>query len=730
MTPSLFSTQWYRVARVCPRLRAQVRVQRQHWRGQRWYVLSDSSAGRQHRINEAAYQFIGRCDGQRTVHEVWRALLDAQSDAQVAAAAVAFTAPSQDEVLALLGQLSELDLLQTDRAGSAQALTQRRSERSSKRRRHMLNPFSFRLPLGDPQPLLAKLDGLAQAVFQPWVGWCWCVLMLGMLCWAASEWGSLRAQAAQVAQVHLGAPCVLLAVLIYPLMKALHELGHALAVRRWGGEVHEAGIGLLFLVPAPYVDASAANAFPRRGQRAIVGAAGILVELSLAALAFCVWLATQAGVVHSTALAVMLVGAGSTLLFNGNPLLRFDAYFVLCDALALPNLAQRSGTWWSHHLGCWLLGSAGELPTHASSERKWLWAYAPLSWAYRVVLSLGLVLWLGGQWLWLGAAACVYVVVTVLLQPLVNWAQQAIAHAQPGAQLARLRLRLALAAGALALGLFVLPLPLSTVAPAVVWLPDQAQVRPEVDGFIAHILVADGAPVKAGDLLIQLSNPELQSQWEQLSSRLEGLQVEQFQQLLRDPNAAQNLVLDIQRLQAQAARLQERIQQLQLRAQVDGRLSLPKAQDLLGSYLHQGTTVGYVLAPDALRVRAAVSEADVHLVRNRWVAASVRLTDAPDHVFTATRTGDVPAATHALPSAALADVGGGPIASDPSDPADKQGRHSLAPVFLLDLSLPGHHLQRVGGRAWVRIEHGHEPLALQAYRRASQLFLQHFSPSA
>jgi putative peptide zinc metalloprotease protein len=120
MTTPLFSAQWYRVARLRPRLRAQVRVQRQHWRQQRWYVLSDAANGRQHRINEAAYQFIGRCDGQRTVHEVWHALLDAQTDAGAQVDGVTlFTAPSQDEVLALLGQLSELDLLQSDRAANA-----------------------------------------------------------------------------------------------------------------------------------------------------------------------------------------------------------------------------------------------------------------------------------------------------------------------------------------------------------------------------------------------------------------------------------------------------------------------------------------------------------------------------------------------------------------------------------------------------------------------------------
>jgi len=93
MSATLYSAQWYRIARLRPRLRAQVRARRQHWRGQRWYLLSDEATGRQHRLSEAAYQFIGRCDGQRSVQEVWSALLESRPD----------DAPTQDEVLALLG---------------------------------------------------------------------------------------------------------------------------------------------------------------------------------------------------------------------------------------------------------------------------------------------------------------------------------------------------------------------------------------------------------------------------------------------------------------------------------------------------------------------------------------------------------------------------------------------------------------------------------------------------
>ena len=713
MSASLFSDRWYRIARLRPRLRPQVRVQRQRWRDQQWYLLTDEATGRQHRIDESAYGFVGRCDGERSVQEVWNTLLETAGDA----------APTQDEVLDLLGRLGELELMQSDRPADVESSLQRRDDGRRRRRRTTVNPFSFRLPLGDPTRWLARLDPLGRALFRPAAFHAWLAAMALALLAVAIEWPALRSHAAQ----HWSSTASLaMASLIYPLMKALHELGHALAVRRWGGEVHEVGIGLLFFMPAPYVDASAATAFARRSQRAAVGAAGLVVELALAALGLGLFLLTQPGLVHDVAFGVLFIGTASTLLFNGNPLLRFDAYHVMCDLFDVPNLASRSSAWCGHRLGRLLLGGRGEAPPHAAGERDWLWAYAPLSLAYRAVLSVALVLWLGGQWLLLGLFAFVYSTATVLLRPLAGWARQSLAAAQPGREQARLKLRLGLLAVAAATALFVVPLPLVTIAPAVVWLPEKAQVRPEVDGFVAELPVADGAQVEPGDLLVRLDNPELLAQREQLESRLDGLRVEHFQQLLRDASAAQNLTLDLERAQAELQRLGERVAQLEVRAQVAGTLAMPRQADLLGAYRRHGSTLGHVLAPAEMRVRAAIAEPDAYLVRHRLQHASVRLADAPGVVLAAASQGGIPAATRQLPSAALADTGGGPYAADP---AEKDGLHSLEPVFVVDLSLPGHALARVGGRAWVRFDHGSEPLALQAYRRAAQLFLRQFSPT-
>lgn len=713
MTQSLFSAQWNRVARLQPRLRPQVRIQRLHRRGEHWYVLSDASTGRQHIVNESAYQFIGRCDGHHDVQRVWDAVLENQGD----------TAPTQEEIVQLLARLNEHELLQCDHATDTEGLFQRSEERSREKRRRLVNPFAFRFPLGDPSGWLSRLDALAAFLFRPFMFWLWlAVVVLGALL-AAANWGELQAQA----RASLAAPGNLaIAWLVFPLVKSVHELGHALAVRRWGGEVHEVGIALLVLVPAPYVDASASAGFAQRSRRAAVAGAGVMVETTLAVAALLVCLNVQPGLVRDVAFVVMAIGGISTLVFNGNPLLRFDAYFVLCDLLDLPNLAARSASHWSHLVYRHLLRVPTEAPQAARGETPWLLLYAPLSFAYRLGVSVALILWFGSKWFLLGLFVAVYVAVSMLLRPLALWCKGALAAAAPGRELRRTRFGIALLAAIPGLLLFVVPAPLTTVAPAVVWLPENAHVRPEVDGFIAELPRRDGDMVQPGDLLVVLENPELKAARHQLLSRLDGLQAELYQLLLRDPVGARNLMEQVDRTEAELRRSEQRIGQLEIRAQVAGRLVMPRQADMPGRFGHQGEDLGYVLNPATLRLRAAVPEMDAHLVRNRTRRVEARLADAPETPLPARLAQDEPAASYLLPSAALGERGNGPYATDPADP---QGRRSLAPVFLVDVTLPGVTLVRVGSRSWVRFDHGSEPLAFQALRRTSQLFLKHFDPT-
>ena len=714
MRESLFSPLWYRVAAQHPQLRVDVRVQRQHYRDQMWYVLINDTTGRQFRINHKAYQVIGRCDGRRSVQQVWDILLEQLGD----------EAPTQDEVIRMLSQLDQNGLLAYDAAPDVQQLVQQRDQRVRKQRRGFLNPFAFRVPLGDPTPLLKRLDWLATALCSPLALYLWLALMVAAGAVAASNFNALSLHAS----TFISSPHYLfLSWLSFPFIKALHELGHALAVRRWGGEVHSMGISLFVLTPAPFVDASASAGFRARYQRAMVGAIGVMVELFLAAIALFIWLNVQPGLVRDLAFVTIFIASVSTVLFNGNPLLTFDAYYVMCDALDLPNLATRSKAYWTHLLQRAALGGGNASPVQpAEGEHKWLALYAPLSAIYRIFVSAVIVLWVGAQSLLLGTLAALFIATTIFIVPIASAVRHVLTSAPAGRRRWQAR-GVVGAAGAFLVILFcIVPFPFYTSAAGVIWLPERAQVRTETDGFVERIVARDGEHVEPGQLLVVLTDPVLSAAREKLASQLQQFEADRFATLLRDPYRAQNIEQDIVRVHGELRRVDDKLALLEVRAQMAGSLVMPRQQDLPGAFAKRGSVMGYVFDRAEIGVRATVSEKDAALVKERTRSVDVRMAESSGERIVAELVRDIPAATHQLPSAALGDRGGGPYVTDP---ADKDALRTLEPVVLVDLKLPEKIVQRVGGRAWVRFDHGAEPLAGQGYRRLRQLFLQHFNPT-
>ncbi|UUZ74442.1 PqqD family peptide modification chaperone [Polaromonas sp. P1(28)-13] len=341
MSDTLVSGSWYRVAPLKPSLVGGLKIVRQRVRNQLWHVLVEPGSGRQLRLNPAAYTFVGQCDGRATVETLWQGLLRQQGD----------ETPGQDDILRLLAQLHRAGMLHFDAAPHLSLLFARRGEHEERRRRAFINPLMLRIPLFDPTRLLERLApvGTALAAWPVFALWAFAILLAAVA--AAVSFPQLKADALRV----LATPAsYAIAWVAYPIIKALHELAHALAVRIFGGAVHEVGISLLLLTPAPYVDASAANAFESALQRALVSAAGIMVELALAAGAMFAWAVLTPGLLRDASTVVLLICSISTLLFNGNPLLRLDGYHLLCDLLELPNLAVRSRAWWASTWQRWI----------------------------------------------------------------------------------------------------------------------------------------------------------------------------------------------------------------------------------------------------------------------------------------------------------------------------------------------------------------------------------------
>ena len=501
-----------------------------------------------------------------------------------------------------------------------------------------------------------------------------------------------------------------LALALYAPIKLLHELAHALAVQRWGGSVRDAGVTLMLGLPLPWLDASAANGFERR-QRIVVGAAGMMAELALAAAALPLWLALPDGLLRDAAFVVLFLCGVSTLLFNANPLQRLDGYYIASDVLALPNLAPRSRQWWLDLLQRRLLRTPGAEPLAvARNERPWLVAYAPLAWASSLVIAVLAVLWLGQWSLLLGVGGGLLLSWQVALRPAANLLRTLGRAAQAQAATAQRWRRLALGATALVAIALAVPLPERTRVQGVVWPADQAQLRADEDGFVAELAVHDGQSVSAGDVLMQLVNPALQTQLTRQQARVGALEAELVQAL---PGAradtpgsdarAGDAQAELGRAQAELARLLERNAALTLRAQTAGRVALPQAADLPGRYLKRGTLVGQVLGDEPARVRVALPESEAGALQRDVRAVSVRLAATPQHAHAAHLLHDGAGAVRQLPSAALSERHGGPVKTDPARQDDLL---ALQPVVLLDVRLAdgAAALPRLGERAWVRFD--------------------------
>ena len=707
------SPMWYRIAALKPTLRVGVRVSRQLVRGQAWYVLNDPLTGRHHRFNEPAYRLLALCNGERSIDEIWAAQ----------AAGDGSDAPTQGQAMQVFRQAHEAHLLAGSVAPDVLAVLQSQQRGRKLRHNAAVNPLSFKLPLWDPDRFLGAHAHRVAALLGaagPGRGLAWALALVGVITLLLHA-GDLAAYG----DTRLGSPRLLLLLwLAYPLMKLVHELAHAFTVKLHGGEVHEIGVTLMFLTPVPYVDASASAGFDQARDRIAVAAAGILVELLLAGLALVLWLLLEDGLARDASFAVVVVGGLSTLLVNGNPLLRFDGYFVFCDAAGLPNLGLRSLRWWQVQLQRrWLGTRHARFGPLAPGERAWLIAYAPLAWAYRSALLLGLALLAAGWSAMLGLVLLGLALWLGLARPLML-AGRWIATA-PEAAGRRLRAGVAAALPLVAALLiaFVVPLPQRSHAPAVVWLPDDAVVRLAVAGVVEEILVADGQSVSAGAPMARLQNEPLRADLQRVQAQLQRQEVDRAGSFDHDAARAATADENAARLRAEEVRLTTQVEQLIVRAAIDGQVMLRDTPRELGRWLEQGHTLARVLPPGAPIVRALIHNDDIELVRAAPGKVRVALATAAPTVLVAQPGRVQPQATSALPTAALGDSAGGTIALDP---ADARGMTAREPRFQLDLTLPAGVAVPVGTRALVTFTHGSASLARLAARAWRGAFLRHF----
>lgn len=714
MSDTLYSPSWYRVADMKPRLRSHAKIYRQVFRGQVWYVLQDRASGHFHRFSPSAHLVISLMDGSRTVQEIWD-----QSCAKLDDDVL-----TQDEIIRLLSQLHRSNVLQGDVPPDILEMT----ERGEKQRRRklifsVLNPLAVRVPLLDPERFVSATFPLVRPLF----GWFGAVLFLGVvvaaMVLAGQHWPALTEN---ITDRVLAAESIFLLIITYPFVKSLHELGHAYAVKRWGGEVHEMGIMFLVLMPVPYVDASASAAYREKWRRALVGAAGIIVEIFLASIALFVWLNVEQGMVRAFAFNVMLIGGISTLLFNGNPLLRFDGYYVLSDLLEIPNLYQRANRYILYLIQRYLFGIRDAVsPVSAPGEAGWFFFYGVGAFVYRMFIMVAIVMFVATKFFFIGVLLAVWSCLMMYGLPLAKGLWYIATSPALRRRRAQAALVSGIAGGAVAVFLFAIPLPYATVAEGVVWIPGDAAVHAKTEGMVAEVLARPNSIVPANAPLIQMEDPFLVSRVRITAAEVHELRLRY--NAVAAENRAEALIAreQLHHAEAELALNRQRARDLLLRSPRAGQLVLPHAADLPGRFLRKGELVAYIADFSEPVVRVVVDQDVVDLIRQRTRGVAVRLSSRQSVVLSAEIVREVPAASDQLPSLALSTVGGGKLALDPTD---SSGTRALEHVFQFELRLPpSKHVSSIGNRVYVRFDHGSEALAWRAYRSIRQLFLKQFN---
>jgi putative peptide zinc metalloprotease protein len=713
-TPQTFSESWYRVANQKIALRAGVNVRRQNFRGERWIILENPFSNQFFRLTPAAYEFVARLRRDRTIAEVWKECMERFPD----------VAPGQEQVIQLLSQLYYANLLQyADAADSTQLFERYQRTKQRETQSRWLNVMFMRFPLLDPDIFLNKTISVIGKLISPAGALLWAAVVGWALKLAFDNWTTLKTQSEGVLAPQ-NLPLLYLGLIF---VKTLHEFGHAYFCKKYGGEVHVMGVLIMIFTPTPYVDATSSWSFRSRKQRILVGAAGMIVELFVAAIAMMIWANSSRGVVHNLCYNIVFVASVSTLLFNLNPLLRFDGYYILSDLLDIPNLSQRSTRHLRHLFEHYVFGiRKSESPSNSNSEKTWFTVFGILSGIYRVFVFGRILLFVADRLLLIGIIMAVVCAISWVCVPVVKY----LKYLASDPILDRQRVRAVAITAGLATILIVLldvvPFPRHFRASGVLEAKMYSHEVNQASGTMTQLVGHPGSQVKMGDTLAIFSNPELELELAASKASRAEVQARLLQALGHETANLKPLLSKLDSVDKRIARINRELAALTVRARQDGIWVAPTVEEGLGRWFAKGTSMGLIVNPASFEFVATVLQDDVdQLFGTTNNVAEVRLIGQAGESLVATNFRKIPSDTRKLPSPALGWNGGGDI---PVTKQDSQGQHAAEPFFEVRADVRSDaRVSLLHGRTGkVRFDLEPEPLLPRAIRKLRQLLQKRY----
>ena len=716
MATTIFSDSWFRVSGLRVSLLPSVEVREQSFRGQPWHVLQDTFTQRYFRASAQACNFILSLSTDKTVEEVWEDYVNRHPT----------DAPSQEEVIQLLSQLHLSNLLYSLEQPDNEAIVERYRKQKNKELLGKITSFLYlRVPLWNPDRLLNRMLPLIRLM----TGWGAFAVWLVVVLLGAMTVVEHREALVDQTQGILSVGNLPWLYCCLGLLKLFHETGHAFVCKRFGGEVRTFGLMFLLLTPLPYVDASSSWGFANRWQRVYVSFAGMAVEFFFAAAAAMVWARTGPGLVNGLAFNVMLIGSVSSLLFNGNPLLRFDAYYMLSDYTEIPNLYQKAQQQWKYYGDRYILGTLSAF-SKATDQREWLWltGYGLLSFLYLMVVTLGIAAFLLDQWVPLGLLVVVMTLYSKFVLPLWHLGKHVLGNTTQ----ANRRRAVGASAGitlALTAVLLWLPFPDSIKTHGILQANDSSVLYLQTQGKLDTLFVHHGDRVTKGQRIATLSNPDLVADISALEHARDEATAQYQLALHRSHNDVEAIQQQLDALDSRLVDTRDQLQRLDVVADQDGEWVAPGLHESLGCWLQRGHALGEVVDRSRFRFLAVIPQEQAdYLFKDAYPNTELRLAGQADVKLRVPQLRITPYQSQKLPSASLGWMGGGDIAVSTTDSAGEKARDSF---YILRADIPGEELAKStvlhGLSGTLRIKLAPQPLGVQLYRNLKQVVQKRYA---
>lgn len=493
---------------------------------------------------------------------------------------------SRSQVEALCAWLLAHELVVVDES-TAVALSASKTELSNAPPGWSWSSLYFaRLPIGNPDATLDKIkdwtDGLCGRSAELTKG----VLILVGLAVVAIGWADFVADSTRLVTATRG----LSFLAAWCLLKLVHELSHALTCKHYGGRVPECGAAFILMMPIAYVDVSSGWLFDSRWKRLHVTLAGVASECVLAAIAAILWSQTNTPWLQLFCVDIIVLAVVGSLLFNANPLLKFDGYFALADVTGVDNLyeiATRYARYWGRR---YLLGLAEETPLLPNQHARWIRIYALATAAYRALAVSGLILaaayLLGGWGILIAAVGVILFFVLPTMRLLVSLRE---AHRSGQFSWLAAFYRVGALAGLGCLALLFIPAAGSRSAPGVVQFDPPIVLRAPADGFVRCVLVRNGEDVEAGQVLLVMESDALRSEVNRLKVELaRAEQLERTARLSKDTFQLGHARAECRSLEQQLDEAIDRIEALNVRAPQRGTVIARRLEESEGAFRGKG----------------------------------------------------------------------------------------------------------------------------------------------